>query len=187
MPEDLNSVVPFSLGSPLATRKRMQHSQSLRSLAIRYLDCCNYQDRSAYKISRYNSPTSLKIILQTLKGEDTKSIYLTMFHIQLHWIQSILNCSETPGKVAVVCNYDFENCNAFHNSHDLFLGFCCLKLLVGRLYLLNRFARCTGRTHMSCSLCHSKALLIGGKSSRNEKVKPNFQNVSVMPLVQARV
>lgn len=74
MPEHLNSVMPFSHGSPLAARRRMQHSQAMRSLAIRYLDCCNYQDRSIYKISRYNSPTSLKITVRTLKGKGTKRI-----------------------------------------------------------------------------------------------------------------
>lgn len=67
LPEHLNSVTPFSHGSPLVTRKRVQHSQSMRSLAIRYLDC----------------------------------------HIQLHWIWSIPNSSETPEDVAGVCNYYF--------------------------------------------------------------------------------
>lgn len=38
---------------------------------------------------------------------------------------------------------------------------------------------------MSCFLCCSKALL-GGKSTRNERVRPSFQN-GVMPLVQSRV
>lgn len=50
-----------------------------------------------------------------------------MFHIQLHWIQSIQNCSETSGKVGVVCNYYLKNCNALRNSHDLIPQFLLYK------------------------------------------------------------
>lgn len=124
MHEHLNSVIPFSHGSPLATKKRMQHSQSTRSLAIRYLHCCTYQDRSAFRISRYNFPTSLKITLQTLKGKENKSGHVS-YAVALDSVNSKL--FETSGKAGVVCNCYFKNCNVLHNSHDLIPQFLLWK------------------------------------------------------------
>jgi len=99
-----------------------------------------------------------------------------MFHILLHRILSGWKLLPVSAVVVIIILKIVMHYIIVMIS---FPGFCCMKLIVKSLV----FTRSTSRSHTSCFLCLSKALLLGEKNSRNERVKSIFQNIGVMLLI----